>query len=60
MDKNNSILISILAILTILLMTSISNEFRFHRMENKMDEFFAPIDDVTLPEWKEGHNNGDV
>lgn len=41
-------------------MTSISNEFRFHRMEKKMDEFFAPIDNVTLPEWKEEHNNGDV
>lgn len=41
-------------------MTSISNEFRFNRMEKKLDEFFAPIDDVTLPEWEGGSSNGNV
>lgn len=53
MDKNNSILISILAILTIQLLVALSNEFRFNRMENKIDEFFAPIEDVPLPSWED-------
>jgi hypothetical protein len=48
-------LFAILAILLIQLGVLISNEFRFSRIENKIDEYFAPIEDTPLPGWEEQH-----
>lgn len=43
---------AILSILIIQLGILISNEFRFSRMEQKIDQYFAPIEDIALPEWE--------
>jgi hypothetical protein len=48
-------LFAILAILLIQLGVLISNEFRFSRIENKIDTYFAPIEDAQLPNWEETH-----
>jgi hypothetical protein len=49
----NTILFVILSILIIQLMVLFSNEIRFSRLEQKIDQYFAPIDDVDLPKWEE-------
>lgn len=53
MKENRIIMLAILSILVIQLIVLLSNEFRFIRMENKIDSFCAPINDAQLPEWKE-------
>lgn len=34
-------------------MVAFSNEFRLGRMEQKIDEYFAPMNDVELPKWED-------
>ena len=53
MKENRLIMLVILSILIIQLVVLLSNEFRFGRMEAKIDEYFAPIYDAELPEWEE-------
>lgn len=51
MKENRITIFAILAILLIQLGVLISNEFRFNRIEQKIDQYFLPI--VDLPEWEE-------
>jgi hypothetical protein len=53
MKENRLIMLAILSILIIQLVVLLSNEFRFGRMETKIDQYFAPIEDVELPVWEE-------
>jgi hypothetical protein len=53
MKENRLIMFAILSILIIQLVVLLSNEFRLGRMETKIDQYFAPIEDVKLPEWEE-------
>jgi hypothetical protein len=53
MKENRSIMLAILSILIVQLVVLLSNEFRFGRMETKIDQYFAPIEDVELPAWEE-------
>ena len=53
MKENRLIMLAILSILIIQLVVLLSNEFRFGRMEAKIDRYFAPIEDVELPAWEE-------
>ncbi len=53
MKENRLIMLAILSILIIQLVVLLSNEFRFGRMEAKIDQYFAPIEDVELPTWEE-------
>lgn len=53
MKENRLIMLAILSILIIQLVVLLSNEFRFRRMETKIDQYFAPIEDVELPAWEE-------
>ena len=53
MKENRLIMLAILSILIIQLVILLSNEFRFGRMETKIDQYFAPIEDVELPAWEE-------
>jgi hypothetical protein len=53
MKENRLIMLAILSILIIQLLVLLSNEFRFCRMEAKIDQYFAPIEDVELPAWEE-------
>jgi hypothetical protein len=49
---DKKIIVAILAILIIQLMVSISNEYRLHRFETKIEAYFSPLEDVDLPEWE--------
>jgi hypothetical protein len=51
MKEDRVTMFAILAILIIQLGVLISNEFRFNRIEKKIDQYFLPI--VELPEWEE-------
>lgn len=51
--KDNTTTFAILSILIIQLGVLLSNEFRFIRIEKKIDEFMAPINDIELPKWEE-------
>lgn len=51
MKEDRATMFAILAILIIQLGVLISNEFRFSRVEQKIDQYFLPI--VELPEWEE-------
>lgn len=51
MKEDRVTILAILSILLIQLGVLISNEFRFSRIEKKIDEYFLPI--VDLPEWEE-------
>ena len=53
MKEDRVTMLAILSILIIQLGVLLSNEFRFARIETKIDEYFAPIYDVELPEWEE-------
>jgi hypothetical protein len=53
--KNDPISIAILSILLIQFGILISNEFRFSRIEKKIDDYFYPIENVELPTWEETH-----
>ena len=53
MKENRLIMLAILSILIIQLVILLSNEFRLGRMEAKIDQYFAPIEDVELPSWDE-------
>lgn len=53
MKENRLIMLAILSILITQLVVLLSNEFRLGRMETKIDQYFAPIEDVKLPEWEE-------
>jgi hypothetical protein len=53
MKENGITIFAILSILIIQLGVLISNEFRFSRIEKKIDEYFAPIEDIELPKWEE-------
>jgi hypothetical protein len=53
MKENRLIMFAILSILIIQLVVLLSNEFSLGRMEAKIDQYFAPIEDVKLPEWEE-------
>lgn len=53
MKEDRVTMFAILSILIIQLGVLISNEFRFSRIEQKIDEYFAPIEDVQLPQWEE-------
>lgn len=53
MKDNKLIMLAILSILIIQLGVMFSNEFRLHRMETKIDQFCAPIEDIELPIWEE-------
>jgi hypothetical protein len=51
MKEDRVTMFAILSILIIQLGVLISNEFRFNRIEEKIDQYFLPI--VELPEWEE-------
>lgn len=51
MKEDRVTMFAILSILIIQLGVLISNEFRFSRIEEKIDQYFLPI--VELPEWEE-------
>lgn len=51
MKENRATMFAILSILIIQLGVLLSNEFRFSRIEKKIDQYFLPI--VELPEWEE-------
>jgi hypothetical protein len=51
MKEDRVTMFAILSILIIQLGVLISNEFRFKRIEEKIDQYFLPI--VDLPEWGE-------
>jgi hypothetical protein len=51
MKEDRVTMFAILSILIIQLGVLISNEFRFNRIEEKIDQYFLPI--VDLPEWEE-------
>lgn len=53
MKEDRVTMFAILSILIIQLGVLISNEFRFFRIENKIDQYFAPIENVELPEWED-------
>ena len=53
MKEDRVTMFAILSILIIQLGVLISNEFRFSRIETKIDEYFAPINDVELPSWED-------
>ena len=53
MKQDRITMFAILSILLIQLGVLISNEFRFSRIEKKIDEYFAPIENVELPEWED-------
>lgn len=53
MKEDRVTMFAILSILVIQLGVLISNEFRFSRIEEKIDQYFAPINDVDLPTWEE-------
>ena len=55
MKEDKITMFAILSILIIQLGVLISNEFRFNRIEEKIDQYFAPIEDVQLPSWEETH-----
>ena len=47
------IMLAVLSILIIQLLVLLSNEFRLSGLEAKIDQYFAPIEDVELPVWEE-------
>jgi len=51
MKEDRVTMFAILSILIIQLGVLMSNEFRFNRIEEKIDQYFLPI--VDLPEWEE-------
>ena len=51
MKEDRVTMFAILSILIIQLGVLISNEFRFNRIEKKIDQYFLPI--VDLPEWED-------
>lgn len=53
MKENRLIMLAILSILIIQLLVLLSNESRSGRVEAKIDQYFAPIEDVELPTWEE-------
>ena len=53
MKEDRVTMFAILSILIIQLGVLLSNEFRFSRIETKIDQYFAPINDVELPSWEE-------
>ena len=53
MKENRLIMLAILSILIIQLLVLLSNESRSGRIEAKIDQYFAPIEDVELPAWEE-------
>lgn len=53
MKEDRVTMFAILSILIIQLGVLLSNEFRFSRIETKIDEYFAPINDAELPIWVE-------
>jgi len=53
MKENRLIMLAILSILIIQLLVLLSNESRSGRIEAKIDQYFAPIEDVELPTWEE-------
>lgn len=53
MKQDRVTIFAILSILIIQLGVLISNEFRFSRIEQKIDQYFAPIENVELPQWEE-------
>jgi len=53
MKEDRVTMFAILSILLIQLGVLLSNEFRFSRIENKIDQYFAPIENVELPEWED-------
>jgi hypothetical protein len=53
MKENRLIMFAILSILIIQLLVLLSNESRSGRIEAKIDQYFAPIEDVELPTWEE-------
>jgi hypothetical protein len=53
MKEDRVTMFAILSILIIQLGVLISNEFRFSRIENKIDQYFAPIENVELPKWED-------
>jgi hypothetical protein len=51
MKEDRVTMFAILSILIIQLGVLMSNEFRFNRIEEKIDQYFLPI--VDLPEWED-------
>ena len=51
--KDNAMLLAILSMLLMQFTILLSAEARFSRIEQKIDEYFAPINDVELPKWEE-------
>lgn len=51
--KNNTINLAILAILIIQLTVLFAVDYRITKLEQKINEYFAPIEDVELPKWEE-------
>jgi hypothetical protein len=55
MKENRHILLAISCVLVIQLFVSFLNEFRLSKIEKKIDEYFAPIENVELPQWGMDH-----
>jgi hypothetical protein len=53
MKNFDTVSFAIIAILIIQLGFLISSEYRFSRIEKKIDDYFAPVEDVELPKWEE-------
>lgn len=53
MKDNKLIMFGIFSILIIQLGIMFSNELRLHRIEAKIDQFCAPIENVELPIWED-------
>lgn len=53
MKEDRVTMFAILSILIIQLGVLISNEIRFNRIEQKIDQYFLPIIDVELPTYEE-------
>jgi hypothetical protein len=51
MKEDRVTMFAILSILIIQLGVLMSNEFRFNRIEEKINQYFLPI--VDLPEWED-------
>jgi hypothetical protein len=54
---NNKVQLSILVILIIQFFVLFSFEAKLRAIEKKMDTYFAPIEDIPLPEWEKHHGN---
>lgn len=53
----NTALLAVLAMLIILLSNSMYIDFKLNAIESKIDTYFAPVEDIPLPEWEDKDGN---